>query len=141
MSRRSWVHPAIPPNYAASCSRVHIKPALGRIKLKALTPTHARGLYREKLDSGLAPRTVGYIHITLHKALKDAVADGLVPRNVTEGIKAPSSKKKEITPLSPAQARTFLETARGDRLEALYVLAVTAGVREGELLGLKWDDL
>src|ERR687895_547172 len=62
-------------------ARVHIKPALGRIKLKALTSTHARGLYREKLDSGLAPRTVGYVHTTLHKALKDAVADGLVPRN------------------------------------------------------------
>jgi integrase len=60
---------------------------------------------------------------------------------VTEGIKAPSSKKKEINPLSPDEARTFLETAHGDRFEALYVLAVTAGLREGELLGLTWDDL
>jgi integrase len=122
-------------------ARVHIKPALGRIKLKALTSTHARGLYREKLDSGLAPRTVGYIHTTLHKALKDAVADGLIPRNATQGIKAPTSKNQEINPLSPDQARAFLETARGDRFEALYVLAVTAGLREGELLGLKWDDV
>jgi integrase len=64
-------------------SRVHLKPALGRVKLKSLTPTHARGLYRQKLDTGLAPRTVQYIHTTLHKALKDAVTDGLVPRNVT----------------------------------------------------------
>jgi integrase len=122
-------------------ARVHIKPALGRIKLKTLTSTHARGLYREKLDSGLAPRTVGYIHTTLHKALKDAVADGLIPRNATQGIKAPASKNQEINPLSPDQARAFLETARGNRFEALYVLAVTAGLREGELLGLKWDDL
>ena len=87
------------------------------------------------------PRTVGYIHTTLHKALKDAVADGLVPRNVTAGMKAPSSKKKEITPLSPEQARAFLEAARGDHFEALYILAMTAGLRAGELLGLKWDDL
>jgi hypothetical protein len=60
-------------------ARVHIKPTLGRIKLKALTPTHVRGLYQEKLDDGLAPRTVQYIHTTLRKALKEAVQDGLIP--------------------------------------------------------------
>ena len=61
--------------------RVHIKPALGRVKLSALTPAHVRALYREKLDAGLAPRTVRYIHVTLNKALKQAVADGTIPRN------------------------------------------------------------
>ena len=122
-------------------ARVHIKPALGRLKLKALTPTHARSLYREKLDTGLAPRTVQYIHTTLHKALKDAVADGLVPRNVTEGIKAPRPKKKEVNALSADQASAFLSTARGDRFEALYVVAVHCGLREGELLGLRWADV
>src|SRR5215213_4442730 len=76
--------------------RVHLVPALGRIKLKNLTPTHVRSLYREKLDSCLAPRTVQYIHTTLHKALKDAVADGLVPRNAASAVKAPRPKKKEI---------------------------------------------
>ncbi len=121
--------------------RVHIKPTLGRIKLKGLTPAHIRGLYREKLDAGLSPRTVQYIHTTLHKALKDAVGDGLIPRNVTEAVRAPRPAKKEVRPLSPDQARTFLEAARGDRYEALYVLAVTAGLREGELLGLKWEDI
>src|SRR5215210_6684731 len=81
-------------------ARVHIKPALGMLKLKSLTPTHVRSLYREKLDAGLAPRTVQYVHTTLHKALKDAVSDGLIPRNVTEGIKAPLPKKKEVNALS-----------------------------------------
>jgi integrase len=56
-------------------------------------------------------------------------------------VKAPQPVKKEIRPLNAEQARTLLDTASGDRLEALYVLAVTAGMREGELLGLKWDDL
>ena len=121
--------------------RVHIKPTLGRIKLKGLTPTHVRGLYREKLDSGSSPRTVQYIHITLRKALQDAVSDGLIPRNIADGIKAPKPKKKEINPLSPEQARAFLATARGDRFEALYMLAIHCGLREGELLGLKWDDV
>jgi integrase len=121
--------------------RVHIKPALGRIKLKDLTATHARGLYREKLESGSSPRTVQYIHTTLRKALKDAVSDGLIPRNVADGIKAPRPKKKEINPLAPEQARAFLAAAHGDRFEALYVLALHCGLREGELLGLKWDDV
>jgi hypothetical protein len=60
-----------------SIVRVHIKPALGAAKLQALTPNHLRALYRDKLDAGLAPRTVNYIHVTLHKALKDTVSDGL----------------------------------------------------------------
>ena len=72
----------------------HINPAFGRVKLNSLIPAHVRSLYRKKLDSGLAPRTVQYIHVTLHKALKQAVLDGLVPRNVTEAVKAPQVHKK-----------------------------------------------
>jgi integrase len=122
-------------------ARLHIKPALGKLRLKALTPTHVRSLYREKLDTGLATRTVQYIHTTLHKALKDAVADALVPRNVTEGIKAPRPKRKEVNALSADQVQMFLSMARGDRFEALYIVAVHCGLREGELLGLRWEDI
>jgi len=114
--------------------RVHLKPTLGRLKLKNVTPAHVRGLYREKLDAGSSNRTVQYIHTTLRKALQDAVTDELIPRNVADGIKAPRPKKKEINPLSPKQARTFLETIRDDPLEALYVLAIHRGLRQGELL-------
>jgi integrase len=121
--------------------RVHLKPTLGRINLRSLTPTHVRSLYREKLDSGSSPRTVQYIHTTLSKALKDAVTDGLIPRNVTQGVKAPRPAKKEIRPLSPEQTQVFLRASCGDRFEALYVLAIHCGLREGELLGLKWDDI
>lgn len=60
-------------------AEIHIKPALGRIRLKDLNPAHARFFYRERLDSGLAPATVHKIHAVLHKALKAAVSDGLVP--------------------------------------------------------------
>ena len=68
--------------------RVHIVPTLGKVKLKALTPANVRGLHREKLDAGLAPATVRKIHSTLHKALAQAVADGLLPRNAAD-VKAP----------------------------------------------------
>jgi integrase len=76
--------------------RLHLVPTLGRVKLKNLTPAHVRGLYREKLDSGLSPTSVQRVHALLHKALKQAVHDGLVPRNVTEAVKAPRQSRKEI---------------------------------------------
>ncbi|MBA2377039.1 MAG: site-specific integrase, partial [Rubrobacter sp.] len=88
-------------------------------------------------------RTVRYMHTTLHKALKQAVMDGLIPRNATEAVKPPQPSREEMQPLTPDEAKHFLKTARdaGDRLEALYVLAIHAGLRQGELLGLKWDDV
>jgi integrase len=121
--------------------RLHIKPLLGQVRLTNLSVVHVRGLYRERLEAGLAPRMVQLVHVTLHKALKQAVVDGLIPRNVTEAVKAPQPEKKEIKPLSPEQARRLLEEVKGERLEPLYVLAVTTGMRQGELLGLKWEDV
>ena len=121
--------------------RLHLNPTLGRVKLKALTPAHVRGLYREKLDAGLAPRSVLHIHRTLSKALKQATDDGLIPRNAAVSVKPPRSRSEEMQPLSRNQVQTFLDTVRGDRMEALYVLAVTAGLRQGELLALKWEDV
>jgi hypothetical protein len=47
--------------------RLHIRPVFGKLKLKNVTPAHVRGLYREKLEAGLSPRTVQYVHVTLHK--------------------------------------------------------------------------
>jgi len=111
------------------------------VKLKNLTPVHVRGLYREKLQAGLSPRTVQYIHVTLHKALKQAVQDGLIPRNATEAVKAPQVRRQEINPLSAEQVKVLLKTASGDHLEALFVLAIHTGLRQGELLGLKWEDV
>ncbi len=121
--------------------RFHIRPALGEIKLKALTPAHVRRLISDKLGGPLAAGTVRKIHSTLHKALSQAVSDGLIPRNAA-AVKAPSPAPKEMRPLSEAEARAFLKAAResGDRFEALYVLAITTGLRRGELLGLRWDD-
>ncbi|MGH3089672.1 MAG: tyrosine-type recombinase/integrase [Rubrobacteraceae bacterium] len=124
-------------------TRLHLKPSLGRVKLKGIAPAHIRGLYREKLDGGMSSRTVRYMHTTLHKALKQAVMDGLIPRNATEAVKPPQPSREEMHPLTPDEAKHFLKTARdtGDRLEALYVLAIHTGLRQGELLALKWNDV
>jgi integrase len=121
--------------------RLHLVPTLGRLKLKNLTTTHVRGLYREKLDHGLSPTSVQRVHALLHKALKQAVHDGLVPRNITETVKAPRQSRKEMSTLTREQARHFLNEAKGDRLAALYLLAIHTGLRQGELLGLKWNDV
>lgn len=121
--------------------RNHLSPTLGTIRLKNLNPTHVRKLYRQKLDTGLSRRSVQYIHVTLKKALRQAVLDGLIPRNVCDAVKPPQVHKGEVVPFTPEQVKTLLTAARGDRLEALYVLAIHTGLRQGELLGLKWFDL
>jgi integrase len=121
--------------------RLHVKPGLGRLKLKALTPAHVQDFYRDRLDSGFSPATVQKIHVILHKALSQAVSWSLVPRNAGKAVRAPRPTPKEMRPLSPDEARRLLETAGGDRLEALYVLAIHTGMRQGELLGLKWENV
>ena len=124
-----------------SLVRNHVCPTLGGTKLAALTPAHVQALYRRKLEEGLAPKTVKYLHTTLHRALKQAVRWGLVPRNVAAAVDPPRARPPVITPLSPAQARQLLKAAEGNRLEALYILAITTGMRQGELLGLGWEDV
>lgn len=121
--------------------RSHIKPTLGSVKLSALTPAHVQRFYTEKLSGDLSPRTVQYMHDTLRKSLRQAVKWGLIPHNVTEAVEAPKASKRDIHPLSPTEARRLLSVAAEDRLEAVFVLAVTTGMRQGEILGLQWNDV
>jgi integrase len=122
-------------------ARRYLVPAIGTVKLKQLSAMHVQGVYRSMLDRGLSSRTVQYTHAVLHRALKQAVRWGLVPRNVCEDVDRPRLRREEMHPLDREQTRRLLEAARGDRLEALYVLAVYTGMRPGELLGLKWADV
>lgn len=119
----------------------HLQPALGDLRLGRLTPLQVQAFYGEKLDAGLSARSVQILHATLYKALKQAVRWRLVPRNVCEDVDPPRALRKEVRPLTAEQARSLLEAASSDPLEALYVLAVTTGMRQGELLGLKWEDV
>jgi integrase len=121
--------------------RVHIKPALGRIKLKKLAPAHVQSFYQDRLDAGSAPASLNKLHVVLHKALDQAVRWNMIPRNPTEVVRAPRSTPEEMHPLSADETRRLLEAARGDKLEALYVLAIHTGTRQGELLALKWQDV
>ena len=121
--------------------RLHLEPTIGGVRLDRLnTLQEVQAVYGRKLDAGLSPRSVEIVHATLHKALKQAVGWTLIPRNVAAAT-PPRPVRKDITPLSREQARVLLEAARGDRLYVFYVLAVTTGMRNGELLGLQWRDV
>src|SRR5215210_6973172 len=125
----------------ASIVANHLRPALGGIKLKKLSAAHVQGFYRDRLDAGLSPSTVHKMHAILHKALSQALKWNVVPCNVTEAVRPPRLAPKEMRPLSPEEGRRLLRATRGDKLEALYVLAVTTGMRQGELLALRWQDV
>jgi integrase len=139
-SIRDKVRPGTLKPYEA-ITRLHIRPTLGKVKLEKLTALQLETLYREKLGEGLSARRVRYIHVTIRKALKDAVRLQLLPRNVADATMPPKATKSKVKPLTQDQLRTLLDAANGDKLEALYVLAITTGMRQGELLGLRWKDV
>jgi integrase len=119
----------------------HISPILGLKKLRDLSRAEVRSLYTAK-GRELSPRSVDYIHVTLQKALTQAMRDDLIFRNVATGERPRSSRnREEIKALSSEQAKALLSVARDTRNEALYVVAVHTGLRQGELLGLKWKDV
>jgi integrase len=120
----------------------HILPELGHIPLQKLTPQHVQKFYASKLQEGLSPNTIRLIHGTLHKALKNAVRWNLVPRNICDAVSPPKrTTRREMHVLTIEQAQQLLETAIGHRLEALLTVAVATGMRRGELLALRWQDI
>ncbi|WP_165772518.1 tyrosine-type recombinase/integrase [Tepidiforma thermophila] len=117
-------------------------PHLGDRRLTALQPLELERLYRRLLDAGLAPSTVRITHKIVHKALADAVRLGYLAANPADRAAPPRVVQATAgTVLGPEEARRLLEAARGDRLEALAVLALTTGMRQGELLALRWRDV
>ena len=121
--------------------RRHLVPGLGHIPLSKLSPDAIREFMKRKLASGLSGRSVQYQHAVLRRALGHAEAHGLVQRNVAKLVTPPRPTRREVHPLSAREARQFLESVRGNRLEALYTLALVTGLRQGELLGLSWSDV
>ncbi|MBO0793010.1 MAG: tyrosine-type recombinase/integrase family protein, partial [Ktedonobacteraceae bacterium] len=121
--------------------RLHILPVLGRHKLQKLSPQHVQAFYTRKLQEGLSALTVISFHNLLHKALETAVKWNLVARNVCKATTPPRRKRFEVTPLTLGQIQRLLAVVEGHRFEALFKLALATGMRRGELLGLKWQDI
>lgn len=121
--------------------RVHIKPALGGVPLAKLTPQRLQAFFNAKLGAGLSPRSVHHLRAILCAALADALKWGLVARNAASLVEPPRVRQEEVRPLSPLEAQALLDAVRGDRLEALYSVALALGLRQGEALGLRWEDV
>ena len=140
VSHKSAVRPKTIYQYS-QIVRQHIVPVLGKIKLKDLNPKHIQSLYNFKIETGVSKRSVVLIHSILHKALNQALRWELIGRNPAHAVSRPKTGRKEMKTLSDSQARTFLSAAKESRYEMLYWLAISTGMRQGELLGLKWSDL
>jgi len=119
----------------------HILPELGHIQVQKLTVQQVQALYTRKLKDGYAARTVRLLHAILHKALSHAVRIHLVSRNICDLVSPPRIPEREMQALNVEQAQKLLAAAEGSRLEALLTLAVATGMREGELLALRWHDI
>ncbi len=121
--------------------RLHLEPGIGKVRLARLTADDLAALYSRLLDNGLAPSTVRLAHAVLHRALSHAQRRGAVAVNVASNVDAPSVSRREFRALTPEEAAKLLSAAMGDRFYALYQLALTCGLRQGELLGLRWQDV
>jgi integrase len=121
--------------------RLHAIPAFGDVPLRDLSPGDLERLYAAKIQAGMAPVSVVHLHSALHRALSHAQRRGFIETNVAKLVDPPRPQRHEMHSLSPEEARRFLKVVRGDRLEALYVLAITTGMRQGELLALRWRDV
>jgi len=128
-------------NYT-SLVRTHIEPDLGRRRLARLQPDTVQRFLHAKLSEGLSPRTVRHLRGLLVQALNYALRQGYVGRNVAALTDGPRQQpRRESRSLTVEQARSLLQAAEGDRLEALYVLMLSTGMRPGEAFGLPWENV
>jgi integrase len=133
------VKPRTQASYTLNAKR--IPEWLGSLRLDELKRAHFQRFYTELTKQGLAPRTVRQVHMTLHKALEDALRLELVSRNPTEALELPRVPQKETTWYNDQQLVRLFEATEGDRFHALWVTLGTLGLRLGEALGLKWSDI
>lgn len=143
-----WLTEAVAPSLKPSATlqykrivRVHINPALGAKPLAKVVPLDLQRLYREKLASGLAPATVLYIHRILHRSLGQAERWAVIPRNPAALVDPPRLPRTSVGAFGVEEARAFIEAVKGDRYEALYLVALGGGLRKGEVLALDWADV
>ena len=122
-------------------NRTYVLPYLGKIKLKDLRPDTIQLFYDRLLKEKVGEYTINKIHTMLHGALEQAVKIGLASRNAADAAIPPRPHSKEMQFLDENQVSQMLLAARGSRMEAILHLAVATGMRQMELLGLKWTDL
>jgi integrase len=129
-------------------SETRIAPMVGALELRRLTAADLNRTYALLLEAGrhdgkggLSARSVRQVHVTVHRALRDAVRWGLLGRNVADLADPPKHTKNEMQTWTAGQVYAFLDHTKMDRLYPCFLLLVTTGLRRGELAGLRWEDV
>ncbi|MHB8156628.1 MAG: site-specific integrase [Desulfocucumaceae bacterium] len=145
--KKPYIKPGSYSNYE-HISRVHIIPSLGQIPLQSLQTNSIQDFYNQKnlngrLDGtgGLSSRIIHLIHQVINGALKQAVKEKLIQYNPAEATRLPKLKYNEMSTLNQEQVRKYLDGAKGDRLYSAFLLELSTGLRRGELLALRWEDV
>jgi integrase len=135
------VKPATVRFYTKYVEKHVLTEPLARRLLSRLTPGDLAGLYSRKLASGLSRTTVNHLHRLLHRALRVAEREGIVSRNAAAAVDGPGRDRVEFRVLHHDEPEQFLEAVSGEPLEALFVVALCTGMRQGELLALRWQNV
>ncbi len=121
--------------------RMHVIPELGNRRLTNLSVQTLEAFFNAKARAGLSPRTVHHLRAILRAALNDAVKWNLARRNPATSADTPRIPEAEPQPMTPTEARAIVECVTGDRFGPLCLVALASGLRQGELLGLRWQDI
>jgi integrase len=139
---------AVPPHIAENThagyrvdATKHLIPGIGAHRLEKLAPEHVERLYAKLGRGGLNPGGVHHVHRTLRAALNEAVRRGHLPRNPVLLAKAPKLIEKEVEPYGVEEVQRLLEVASRLRNSARWAIALALGLRQGEALGLRWEDV
>jgi len=127
----------------------HIIPALGHLKLTQLQTAHIQRLYNDKLQGGrldgkpggLSPKSIRYIQTVIHSCLEQARKEGMITINPAGAVRLPKMEQPEIRYLSTAEVATFLAHAKESKHFTAFFLALNTGMRRGEVLALRWQDI
>ena len=146
----TWLSAAVKPAVKAkthegyeSIVRVRINPRIGSVKLLKLTPVRIQEMYAHLAegDDALSNRSIHHTHRVLSQALEQAVRWQMLARNPCDGVTPPRPEQVEMDVWNAEEAAAFLGATKDHEMHALYVLALSTGMRQGELLGLKWNDI
>ncbi|MGB3684773.1 MAG: site-specific integrase [Ornithinimicrobium sp.] len=136
----SGLKPATVSNYGWVLGR-YVFPEIGGVQVVSLTPQHVRDLLRATSERGVSTRTVQLTRAVLRSMLADAEREELVHRNVAALVKGPRVERQEVVPWTGDQTLRFLASVREHRLGPLFSVGVALGLRKGELLALRWEDV
>lgn len=134
------VRPTTIAHYRATVKN-HIIPRLGTVAVQKLTPARIQAMYGEMLAEGKGTRTVQLTHLRLQQALSLAVQWNIIARNPCDLVTPPRNQRKELRTWNREDVRRFLDVANGDVYAPLWEIALATGMRRGELLGVRWQDI